>query len=352
MTDSRPFIEAVKAANPILPLARELGVKVSAKGMARCFFPAKHANGDADASLRFDSRRNNVTCWVCGYHWDSIEIVRHLKDCTFNEAVSFLAQRAGLSVGRFAAAPRTSPQRAALPARPGVPEATRRGLLTTFARGAMQELDRGGRDYLHGRDLSDETITAYALGYVDDYDAFIARHFSQTTPQELAYAGLGPLRRFAQAGVPFVTIPYFTFVDEDGTRWRQCTFLKARAVGDDLPDDLPKYLSTSGNIPSPYNAWAIRDERLFVAEGEFDCLTLVQHGFNAIGVPGATGFKTEWLTYLEGREVVLALDPDKAGRKGARELLQLLRGHARSLRRVNLPPGRDLNEFFTDREGS
>lgn len=76
------------------------------------------------------------------------------------------------------------------------------------------------------------------------------------------------------------------------------------------------YLTTEKVIP--YNLHSTKDfnkyEPLYLTEGEKDTLRLIQEGFQALGIPSATGYNLGFNQYLEGFQTVIAIpDNDKAG---------------------------------------
>lgn len=80
-------------------------------------------------------------------------------------------------------------------------------------------------------------------------------------------------------------------------------------------------------------------------------MTALTHGYAAVGVPGWSHFKAEWLELFNGKEVFLVLDADTAGASGVREIARKFDKAGLPLpRQVTLPAGQDLNEFFKDGE--
>ena len=75
-----------------------------------------------------------------------------------------------------------------------------------------------------------------------------------------------------------------------------------------------------------------------------DTLTLLAHGFDAVGLVGAGGLKEDWLAPLARFRVVAALDPDAAGRRAAARYRELFAARGLSLASVELPS--DVNDFF------
>jgi RecA-family ATPase len=72
--------------------------------------------------------------------------------------------------------------------------------------------------------------------------------------------------------------------------------------------------------PQLYGLWRLErdyanDNRVILCEGETDALTLWQHGYTALALPGASMWKDEWAEAIpEGAKVYVILEPDQGGR--------------------------------------
>ena len=70
-------------------------------------------------------------------------------------------------------------------------------------------------------------------------------------------------------------------------------------------------------VPFNRDVLSGRPGRVFLAEGVIDCLSLLELGLDAVGVPGAHAFKPSWVPlFARVGEVVVAFDDDTAGREG------------------------------------
>ncbi len=107
---------------------------------------------------------------------------------------------------------------------------------------------------------------------------------------------------------------------------------------------------TTCAAPSPRSTTPTRSGALasgavvYLVEGFTDTLTLLAHGFAAVGLVGAGGLKEEWLAPLGRFRVVAALDPDAAGRRAAARYRELFRARGLTLAVIELPS--DINDFF------
>jgi KaiC/GvpD/RAD55 family RecA-like ATPase len=65
---------------------------------------------------------------------------------------------------------------------------------------------------------------------------------------------------------------------------------------------------------------AAKDKPVILVEGESDCHAAWEHDVLAVGVPGATAWRSEWAQHLEGRSVYIWQEPDKGGEQFVRRL--------------------------------
>jgi hypothetical protein len=87
---------------------------------------------------------------------------------------------------------------------------------------------------------------------------------------------------------------------------------------------------------------------VILAEGELDCIVLLDQGFPAVSGTGGSGvFKPEWAEGFTDKAVYVAYDADDAGDKGAVKVANVLRNFATVVYRVRLPEqGMDVTDFF------
>jgi putative DNA primase/helicase len=114
------------------------------------------------------------------------------------------------------------------------------------------------------------------------------------------------------AGKPAVRIVYFK---GDGTEGA-VRFRLALEKAEDGADNRFRWRKSSK--PLLYGLWRLGQARdtgyAVLVEGESDAQTLWYHGFPALGIPGATNWRNEWASELEGIEKVYAvIEPDHGG---------------------------------------
>jgi hypothetical protein len=115
------------------------------------------------------------------------------------------------------------------------------------------------------------------------------------------------VERMTYKSRPAVRMPY---LDEEG----QVTCSRFRVS----LEEKPKIVTKSGDKHTLYGRWRLEDARrskyVILVEGESDCRTLWHHGFPAVGVPGASSWRSEWSEMLDGVDRVYAVvEPDSGG---------------------------------------
>ncbi len=138
----------------------------------------------------------------------------------------------------------------------------------------------------------------------------------------------------------------------EGGAWKEYGLMDAP------PDDLKggaRFVSLCGKCCHPWGMGAARDRQtVIITEGESDCLAMVEavewfretYGLDpetgepceteagsfeamlpaVVAVPGVSGFRRGWASLFSGKNVIVAMDGDEAGRKAASALMEALAG--------------------------
>lgn len=99
--------------------------------------------------------------------------------------------------------------------------------------------------------------------------------------------------------------------------------IKFRTVDSNYDGD-KKYDQPAGQVARLFNLQATNPatDLLAICEGELDTLSLVQLGIPALGVPGASAWKSRHVGLLEGFDrIVVVADADDAGRMMAKKIV-------------------------------
>jgi len=114
------------------------------------------------------------------------------------------------------------------------------------------------------------------------------------------------------------------------------------------PGGNPKYLSPSGVESHLVNPTGLgpHSTEVWIAEGEFDCFSLLAVGAPAVGVLGTENFRREWALLFTKAKIVIALDPDEAGNRSANKIAQLW--PQGQVTRFDPSPYEDINDWLVD----
>ena len=173
----------------------------------------------------------------------------------------------------------------------------------------------GKTDYFKNRGFTDETIETYKLGYTPSYKI---KGFDN-----------GPA-----AIVPYPNENYYfaRMINPKGKMEK--SFLKGR------------------KLPI-FNVDTIKDnDIIWITEGQFDCLSILQLGFACVGTNSVNG-NAKLIKYLKDNEIehkvfIVAYDADKAGDNGAEELISLLQEEGFEVLRYRPTEGKDINEMLVN----
>jgi hypothetical protein len=159
-------------------------------------------------------------------------------------------------------------------------------------------------------------------------------------PREfLESLGVGEIPNYN--GHPAVRFPYLNAEGEE-----VCVRFRVSLTGK------PRVKTRRGDKQALYGLWKLEKARergyVIAVEGESDTQTLWHHGFPAVGIPGASSWRSEWSEHLDGIEkVYVPVEPDEGGEQlWERMTASLIRER---LYRVTLRGGfKDVSEMHLD----
>jgi DNA primase len=396
-------IEAIKEANPILDVLRDLGMPAQ-NNRIRCPRPENHSHGDRSPSVSVWPDRGQFKCWVCAdVKGDVIDLVRLARGCTFREALEYLARNSlgtaplpPLRRSQNQTAPPVAHDAASQPHRPGYQEpgpqpelnldhrdpgpaapsrhaapGSQGASVSHVAPSSSAPPAYRGKGRNAEADLEEELLRIRILQALIDACPPVSgkvaqylqkrRIFKRTWDTQGIrmiddYAGVS--RKLEAAfGLPDLErtgffnaaghLRYyrhkllFPYYDPQG----RPVYMQARAIDADAK---PKELSMSGSIPIPYNIRLLNGEpgQIYLCEGVIDTLTLLEQGFPSVGIPGAANFKPAWAALFRNKSVHVAFDPDAPGESGAAKTIERLQAAGIEARRLTPPTGMDLNDWF------
>jgi hypothetical protein len=185
--------------------------------------------------------------------------------------------------------------------------------------------DRGAA-YLAGRGLDPTAARAYGFRSLEtraDWGALEAFLAANYLPDERTAAGVASI---PGAGTAALVLPYRT---ADGMGWDgfRLRSLEPGGFWRSANGEPLRYLSLKGlALPLPFNADALRGaDEVHLVEGEMNAYTLHTYGLAALGLDGATKWRSDWTPFLRGAARVVAwYDGDNAGADGRAKLAATL----------------------------
>jgi len=341
----RVYIDRMKEAVSGRAAAERLGLHGD---RTRFFCPSCQRDGGRTPDLVVYD--NGFKCFKCGANGDVIDLFV-LAGMSRAAAIKELEDMTGMARKKGSARTSTRP--------PIVdPGATLKGKkpltnltnLTSLYSRFLDDVCRPlhgtpGEAYLAKRGISANTAACSRVRFCSDLNGI----WTLADKAAIMASGLTKLFPFQANSLPFLVFPYI--------RNGQPVFIKGRCLlSKDEADqrNIPRFLNTGGAIPCLWNHDAIKDAAsILICEGEIDALTALEAGQAGVGLPGAKNFKPEWIADFDGKDVVLVLDADKAGREGAASIARMfIKAGRKPPRQLVLADGQDLNEFYNKARGT
>jgi DNA primase len=318
----RQIIETIKANIDIVEVIGER-IELNRHEKALCPF-----HDEKTPSFSVKPEGQYFHCFGCGAGGDVIDFVMKFDKVDFIEAIRILASRINLDLTDI------SPEAVSKMEAMHVIEE----ILAETANFYQKYLTDDVREYLvKQRGFSEETIIQFKLGFARGglrEHLINKRGFSQDVCQKA-----GVLKKNKNG---IITDFFYKRIVFPNLRRGKVVYMTGRA----LNHDGPKYLNIPCEICHLFNEDALMNDRVVLVEGAPDCLTLVQNGFNAVGLLGASGFKPDYTEKFKSAGVVyICLDGDGPGRKSALEIGEMLADKAII---VEMPEGQDINDLFKD----
>lgn len=352
--DDRTFrnhLDQLKTAVPGSEVAGAFGL--SGKGK-RYFCPECQAGGGKTPDLAVSAK--GFKCFKCGSGGDVIDLVVMVGRMSKAEAIRWLEDHAGIAslspkekglspgMGR---PPKSRPEpslTAAVELKAKIEAVPANGEGAELYAAFLQDVCRPlkgtpGAKYLTGRGIAAGVADRAGIRYCNDLSGL----WELADRKRIKAAGLSSFYVFQKERLPFLVFPYI----REGTP----VFIKGRSLlsKDDADrQQVPRFLNTGGQVPCLWNHDAVAGaDQVMICEGEIDALTAIIAGYAGVGLPGWSHWKTDWTKDFTGKDVILVLDGDEAGRKGAQLVAEsFIRTGLSVPLQIVLDEGKDLNDVF------
>lgn len=336
------LIEEVRVKNDIVSVISGY-VRMQKKGSS--YFGLCPFHNEKSPSFSVSPGKQMYYCFGCGAGGNVITFIMEYENATFQEAVRMLADRAGINLPEMEYSEETRQK-----------ENRRARLLEVNKEAAryyyyMLRGPRGrtGYDYLAKRQLSQETMKKFGLGFADgagsDLTAYLrSKGYADDLINESGLAAFDEKRGMHDK---FWNRVMFPIQDSN----HRVIGFGGRVMG----DAKPKYLNSpetpvfdkSRNLYGLNFARTSRKGNVILCEGYMDVIAMHQAGFTQAVASLGTAF-TEGQAGLIKRytqDVFLAYDSDGAGVGAALRAIGILKGAGLRGRVIDMQPYKDPDEF-------
>lgn len=340
---SEDLIEEVRMKNDIVDVISGY-VRLQKKGSS--YFGLCPFHNEKSPSFSVSRSKQMYYCFGCGAGGNVFTFLMEYENLTFVEAVQLLAERAGVELPKMEYS-KEAKERADL--KTTLLEINKAAAQYFYAQ-LKSEQGKTGYEYLKRRELSDETIKAFGLGYSSKYSDDLYRYLRSKGYSEDLIRQAGLISTDEKNGV------YDKF-------WNRVMFpimdVNSRVIGFGgrvMGDAKPKYLNSpetpifdkSRNLYGLNRARSSRKPYFLLCEGYMDVIALHQAGFtNAVASLGTAltpGHASLIKRYV--REVYLTYDSDDAGTRAALRGIPILKSAGISAKVIRMDPYKDPDEFI------
>ncbi len=336
-------VEDVRAKNDIVDVVSGY-VRLQKKGgnyWACCPF-----HGEKTPSFSVSGNKQMYHCFGCGVSGNVYTFVMKYENYTFPEAIKLLAERAGVSLPEVEYSEEQKKR------------ASRRARLLEVNKEAAKffyfqlRSPRGaiGFQYLQRRELTDETMHKFGLGYAGKNGAELVQYLRSKGYEDdlIKEAGLANYSEKHGLMSQFWNRVMYPIQDANN----KVIGFGGRVMG----DGEPKYLNSPEtpvfdkrrNLYGLNFARTARSGNVILCEGYMDVIAMHQAGFTQAVASLGTAFTPEQANLLKRYtdSVLLAYDSDGAGVKAALRCIGILREAGLSGKVINMRPYKDPDEFM------
>lgn len=334
------IVEEVRMKNDIVDVVGSY-VKIQKKGNS--YFGCCPFHNEKTPSFSVSGSKQMYYCFGCGAGGNVFTFVMNYENYNFAEAVKMLADRAGVKLPELEYSEEMKKK-----------ENHRARLLEVNKESAKYyyyqlRSKRGevGLKYLKDRQLTEETMKKFGLGYATDG---LCRYLKEKGYED---------KLIKEAGVA-------GFDERRGlhdTFWNRVMFpiqdINHRVIGFGgrvMGKGEPKYLNSPEtpifdkrrNLYGMNFARTAKAGNLIICEGYMDVISMHQAGFTQAVASLGTAFTTEQASLMKRYtdKVLLAYDSDGAGTKAALRAIGILRQVGLTGKVINMQPYKDPDEFI------
>ena len=270
----------------------------SPKGKYICPYCGSGTGHNATGALKV-YKTNTWTCHACNKSGDVIDLYRQETGADFNTALSLLAEEAGITIDQYTPTSAKEDFKEMENKTPAAENTTPADFMPYYKSCLARIEEPAAVKYINGRGISIETVKPFFIGYDPQADPANAP------------AAMGNEKK--PHPCPRLIIPTS----------------KSHYIGRSIDPKTPaafKKMNPAGTSPDIFNKkilYAQNVQEVFITEGVFDALSIIEVGAAAIAL-NSTSNAGKLIETLKqnptAATLILCLDNDGAGKKAAEEL--------------------------------
>lgn len=337
------IIEEVRAKNDIVDVISGY-VRIQKKGSS--YFGLCPFHNEKSPSFSVSGSKQMYYCFGCGEGGNVFTFIMRYENYSFGEAVRLLAERAGVSLPEVEY---NEEARKRESWRSRLLEVNKEAAKYFYYQLRARQGEAGYR-YLKERQLSDETIKKFGLGFANVTSDDLVKYLKSKGYEDklVIEAGLAGFDEKYGMHDKFWNRVMFPIQDSN----HRVIGFGGRVMG----DAKPKYLNSqetpvfdkSRNLYGLNFARTARTNNIILCEGYMDVIAMHQAGFSQAVASLGTAFTSGQANLLRryAQEVILAYDSDGAGVTAALRAIGILKEVGLTGRVLNMEPYKDPDEFI------
>ncbi|OYO51517.1 DNA primase, partial [Lachnotalea glycerini] len=337
------IVEEVRMKNDIVDVISNY-VKLQRKGSS--YFGLCPFHNEKSPSFSVSQSKQMYYCFGCGAGGNVFTFVMEYENYTFQEAIKYLADRVGVELPEIEYSAEARKQ---ADLKTTILEINKQAA-NYFYYQLKSEIGKAAYGYLTTRELSDETIKKFGLGYSSKYSNELYQFLKDKGYSDEILKQTGLFNIDEKKGVydKFWNRVIFPIMDVNN----KVIGFGGRVMGEGSPKYLnspeTKVFDKSRNLYGLNFARTSRKNYLLLCEGYMDVIALHQAGFvNAVASLGTSlteGHANLMKRYTE--QVYITYDSDGAGIKAAQRAIPILKDVGMSVKIIDMKPYKDPDEFI------
>jgi len=338
---SREVIDEVISRNDIVDVISGY-IKLKKNGSSYSGLCPFH--NEKSPSFSVSGQRQLYHCFGCGVGGNVITFVMEYENMTFVEAVKMLGERAGVALPETTMSEQDKKDRGI---RDRLLEINKIAA-TYYYHQLKSERGRLGLDYLKKRELSEQTINSFGLGFAPQTTGELYKLLKDKGYDDAILKESGLFTYERGINEKFWNRVIFPIMDINN----KVIGFGGRVMGDAKPKYLnspeTKLFDKSKNLYGLNVARISRKPNLIICEGYMDVISMHQAGFNqavaSLGTALTPGHARLMKRYTDN--VLITYDSDEAGVKAALRAIPILKEAGLSTKVINMKPYKDPDEFI------